>query len=250
MADREQAALLEQGARAWNAWRAERPGVRPDLARAHLVHKRLAGADLEGADLAGADLSGTDLTGADLFKADLRDAGLGGTVLARARLTRANLSGANLRSADLTGADLREAVLKAADLERADLTGARLFGAHRAGWLLEGVVCGHAYLDPRGRLRTPRRGSFEAGEFARRYRQVPGFTLAFPGPFTGLHYARLEQRVAALGARHPGWGLRLARVELGGAEVTVAFEVAAEADVAKARTALAGEGVKALEAEG
>lgn len=239
MADRDQMALAEKGVTAWNRWRAEHPGVRVDLSKAHLVHRKMKGADLCAADLREADLSGTDLSGADLRRANLSGAKLGGASLKKALLTRANLSGANLRGADLTQTDLREAVLAEADLQKADLTGARLWGAHRAGWKLAGVRCGHVFLDPEARLRVPRRGSFEDGEFERRYRVSPSFALGLNAPFDAGDYADLEGRLAELNKKHPTWGLRLAGIDLRGTEVRVLFEVATEKHVDAARAALA-----------
>jgi Pentapeptide repeats (8 copies) len=77
------------GVDAWNAWRRENPGIKPDL----------KGADISGANLSAADLSGLDLSGA-------------------------NLRGANLSKADLSSACLREAALEMANLSGVDLTGA------------------------------------------------------------------------------------------------------------------------------
>lgn len=235
MADREQVALIERGGKAWNAWRMERPGVRVRLARAQLVHRKLKGADLHGADLQRADLTGVDLSGADLRRANLGSARLGGANLSRALLTRANLAGANLRGADLTRADLREAVLKTADLQNAELTGARLWGANREGWKLAGIRCGNVYLDPRGAIRTPRRGAFDAGEFERLYRVGPAFTVTSTTPFTPSAYARLEARLAEINRKHPGWGLKLAVIDLRGGEVKVTFEVSGQRYVEAAR---------------
>jgi len=227
MADREQAALAEKGVSAWNRWRAEHPGVRPDLAKAHLVHRKLKGADLYAADLRGADLTGTDLTGADLRRANLEGAALGGAVLKKALLLRANLAGAQLRGADLTQAD-----------QKAELTGTRLWGIRQGGWKLAGVRCAHVYLDPEGRLRVPRRGAFDEGEFERRYRVSPTFTLAMKAPFDAEDYAHLERHVAQINKKHPAWGLKIGFIDLRGAEARVRFEVALETHVDAARKAL------------
>jgi hypothetical protein len=239
MADREQVALAEKGVAAWNRWRASHPGARIDLAKAHLIHHKLKGADLCAADLRRADLSGTDLSGADLRRANLAGAKLGGASLKKALMTRANLTGANLRGADLTHTDLREAVLAEADLQKADLTGARLWGAHRAGWKLAGVRCEHVFLDPEARLRVPRRGAFDEGEFERRYRVSPSFALGLKAPFDADDYAHLEARLAEINKKHPAWGLRLGVIDLRGTAVKIVFEVAAEKHVDAARAAVA-----------
>jgi uncharacterized protein YjbI with pentapeptide repeats len=90
MASDEHAAMLKNGAAAWNAWRA-----------------RIAAAP----DLSGAGLRGLDLSGCDLSRADLRGADLRGTRFADADLSGARLDGANLFKADLAGADLARASL-------------------------------------------------------------------------------------------------------------------------------------------
>jgi uncharacterized protein YjbI with pentapeptide repeats len=102
MANDEHVALLKQGVEAWNRWRDENPGTRPDLSEANLRE---------------ANLSGTNLRGANL-----REAGL----------SKANLSGA-----DLSGANLFWACLNHADLTGADLTGCRVHGVSAWGLKLE-----------------------------------------------------------------------------------------------------------------
>ncbi len=66
MADETHLKILMQGVEAWNRWREENPGVRPDLSGADLGGARLSGADLKGANLMGANLSGVNLGGVDL----------------------------------------------------------------------------------------------------------------------------------------------------------------------------------------
>ncbi len=92
MAIDEQVALLKQGSRAWNAWRAKQPEAAIDLS--------------QGA-LRGLALEGVDLSGADLRDADLRGANLSNASLVGARLEGANLFKASIDGADLTEADLR-----------------------------------------------------------------------------------------------------------------------------------------------
>ncbi|HJQ57066.1 MAG TPA: pentapeptide repeat-containing protein [Vineibacter sp.] len=90
MANDEHLALLQRGAAAWNAWRAQQ-ATAPDLS--------------------GAGLRGLDLSGFDLSQADLRGADLRGTNFAGADLSGARLDGANLFKAVLDGADLARAFL-------------------------------------------------------------------------------------------------------------------------------------------
>jgi uncharacterized protein YjbI with pentapeptide repeats len=90
LAKAEHVALLERGAAAWNAWRAEHNEA-PDLSLAslrglgltgfNLLRANLRGADLRGTNLCNADLSGAHLDGANLFKAVLDGADLAGASL-------------------------------------------------------------------------------------------------------------------------------------------------------------------------
>jgi uncharacterized protein YjbI with pentapeptide repeats len=140
MANDEHVALLKQGVDAWNAWRDENPGVRPDLSEANLQGVNLTGSDLTQRKVTEqkvteANLQGANLTGADLTEANLIAANLKGADLIEAKLQRANLIEANLREADLTeanlqGADLIEAKLQRANLTEANLQGADLMRAH------------------------------------------------------------------------------------------------------------------------
>jgi uncharacterized protein YjbI with pentapeptide repeats len=83
MANDEHVALLKQGVEAWNAWRDENPGIRPDLSEA----------DLSKANLSYANLRGANLRGADLTKANLSKANLAGASLVRARLSATTMTG-------------------------------------------------------------------------------------------------------------------------------------------------------------
>ncbi len=89
MADEKQLARLRENVAAWNEWREENLGVRPDLSAADL-----SGADLREANLRGADLCGADLSGADLSGADLSGTDLSGTDLCRATICDTNFHNA------------------------------------------------------------------------------------------------------------------------------------------------------------
>ncbi len=135
MAKEKQLKILRDGVKAWNGWREENPGVRPDLRRADLRDVKLRGVNFRGADLRravlrGANLSNADLRGAnirdaDLLDADLLDADLTGAHLLGTELTGIDLSGANLRGANLRGANLRDANLRGTHLCGADFRGTR-----------------------------------------------------------------------------------------------------------------------------
>jgi hypothetical protein len=139
MANDEHVALLKEGVAAWNAWRDENPGMRPDLRGANLIRADLRGANLNRADLIGANLREANLNRADLVRAVLKGTNLKGANLidanlSEANLIEANLYGARLWMAKLSKAKLLKAVLARADLEdtkldRADLRGAKLQGA-------------------------------------------------------------------------------------------------------------------------
>jgi uncharacterized protein YjbI with pentapeptide repeats len=142
MADEEHLARLRQGVVAWNQWRDQNPGIRPDLGeadffeairgRANLNEADLDGADLHGMDLREMDLHRANLIRTDLSRADLREANLYGADLGGADLHEANLRGVNLHLANLGGANLHRADLDGADLGRANLyeayVGGTLFG--------------------------------------------------------------------------------------------------------------------------
>src|SRR6266480_4568446 len=93
MPNNEHIAMLQHGAAAWNAWRAEY-GEPPDLSQAGLRGLDLSGFDLSRVDLRGADLRGTNLNGADLSGAHLE-----GANLFKAALDGATLAGAFLPEA-------------------------------------------------------------------------------------------------------------------------------------------------------
>ena len=132
MAIDEQVALLKQGARAWNAWRASKPQAAVDLS-----HGALRGLALKGADLSGADLRDADLRGADLRDADLRGADLSSASLVGARLEGANLFKAIIDGADLTAADLRSVQF----LQRPQLEAAHNW---QSAYRDENLTCGAA----------------------------------------------------------------------------------------------------------
>jgi uncharacterized protein YjbI with pentapeptide repeats len=143
MTNQEHLQILRQGVDAWNEWRQQAPGVRPNLRGVVLKAAGLSKADLHLADLREAhlssshlhyaDLSGADLSGANLIRAYLTEADLRGARLTEAHLGEADLKGANLSGADLSKAGLLGANFTGADLKGTDLTraqvGQTVFGA-------------------------------------------------------------------------------------------------------------------------
>ena len=109
MADHEQFELLMHDVDGWNRWRAENPGVKPDLSYAVMRGANLPLADLSWAQLRESDLVLANLRGADLRHADLSGANLIGARLLGVDLAQANICGADLSTAeDLTEEQLRQ----------------------------------------------------------------------------------------------------------------------------------------------
>jgi uncharacterized protein YjbI with pentapeptide repeats len=158
MASQHHLAILADGRKAWNEWRAKEPREVPDLRCADLRNKTLGKfnfsnallaeanlryADLRGANFAYAQLAfdkyqypfpddrvGANLSGVDARRASFHYANLSEVDLIGADLRKAVLVGANLRAADLTECDLTGATLLFADLMRTNLSRARLTGAN------------------------------------------------------------------------------------------------------------------------
>jgi len=108
MAAQEHYDLLMRDVDAWNQWRAENPGVKPDLSYAVMRGANLTLANLAGAALREADLVLANLRGADLRHADLSGANFVGARLLGVDLAHANICGADLSTAeDLTEEQLR-----------------------------------------------------------------------------------------------------------------------------------------------
>ncbi len=133
---------IQKGVAAWNDWRREAPGERPELSSAVLSFGELAGGDLScanlwEANLKKADLKDANLKGAELSFANLSEADLSGADLSGANLTEVDLSGAILRGAILRGVNGWGGLLKGADLTDADLTDADLSDANLGQTRLE-----------------------------------------------------------------------------------------------------------------
>lgn len=130
MANDHHLTILDQGVEAWNRWRTDNPGIRPNLRRAKLADRNLAGVDLSYADLHFAQLTSVDLTEANLNGANLLKANLGSTPLKHGE---DELIPTNLTNATLREAKLHDANLVRAQFVRADLTGARLWWVNALG---------------------------------------------------------------------------------------------------------------------
>src|SRR5215208_5684036 len=144
-------AILKEGVKAWNEWRAQNPLSTPDFTEAHLQKADLPGVNLQGADLQEADLQAAILDGANLQEADLRGANLQEATLQGAILLVAILEGTNLQAAILDGANLQAVDLRRANLQEADLQAAILQGANLQEATLPGATLPGAILeDARG----------------------------------------------------------------------------------------------------
>src|ERR1700736_4632448 len=100
MANDEHVAVINQGIKAWNAWREERAGNplarwSVDLSGADLHNRDLSGAALYRTDFSGADLTGADLSGSTVDNSDFSGADLSGATLVGTNVADANL--VNLR---------------------------------------------------------------------------------------------------------------------------------------------------------
>lgn len=151
MANEEHLALLRQGVKAWNEWKAQNPEIRPNLSfatgkRITIRDAKLSGVDLSRTNLSGANLSRVDLIGANLNEANLNEAYMSEAELIGADLSSADLSSADLIGANLMGANLSNVYLSGADLTKANLSGADLIGAKLIGAKLSGANLSGAKL--------------------------------------------------------------------------------------------------------
>ena len=98
MANPNHVAMLKKGVTAWNKWRAEAPGIGPDLADLDLttIAKEFLQINFQDTILTGANLIDLNLTGSDLRRARLVDA----------QLRDAKINGADIRRANFDGADV------------------------------------------------------------------------------------------------------------------------------------------------
>jgi hypothetical protein len=204
MASLEHLEVLEQGAQAWNRWRAAHPHLVPDLSGATLREARLSEVNLAGTDLSGCDLGGAFLAGGQLSRAALPRAMLNG-----ANLTGADLSRAELVSAALVDADLSGAILAGANLTEADLPGANLDGATLRGTIFNGCrLTGARNLDRCIHLGV---SYVDARTFERSRGLHPGFLRGCGLPAAEVERYRLGERAAERGAPATDGGVGAAR---------------------------------------
>lgn len=150
MANAEHVAILKQGVEAWNQWRQEHPGLRPDLREARLStfyqEKDIFPSDEE--DEPNWDwVNGIILSQADLSYTNFHQASLPQAILSRTNLLCANFSDADLQGAIFSQANLRGADLTRANLSRANFTGANLLGANLSDADLSGANLTEANLE-------------------------------------------------------------------------------------------------------
>jgi Pentapeptide repeats (8 copies) len=161
MANQKHLDVLKMGVTAWNKWREENPGLRPDLSGA-LVNAPLIGdwnskearqlrelkylsvdvaprqtgrlflpqPNFGGADLSRADFSGVT-SNSQASKARISVTQISGMPTSWRQTSQgpwANLGEANLREANLASADLTGCQLVQTNLKRANLSGCRVYG--------------------------------------------------------------------------------------------------------------------------
>jgi hypothetical protein len=141
---KEHLSILADGVDRWNAWRRQRPEIRPllyeaslsseerpaALEQANFANAVLIGADLSHAHLEGVNFHGANLGGAKLRGAHLQNANFCTTDLFRTDLSRANLTGANLQGTQLT----------LTSFEGATLVGCTIYGISAWDLKLDGAV--------------------------------------------------------------------------------------------------------------
>jgi len=143
-------ALLTQGPEgvsAWNEWRDQHPGVRPDLRDSDFTGVDLTGVNLSEANLSGARFDNANLTGANLWRlyisqasfesADLSRAHVAWSYLAYVNLDRAILHRTMLKETNLTGSTFRGAALEGSDLSATYLFRTKFTNANLSNAILE-----------------------------------------------------------------------------------------------------------------
>ncbi len=167
MTDIDFPSLVEQGADAWNQWRAANPTVRPDLSRAYLYNQTLSGFDLRNVNLERACL-----IGANFQQADLSGACLQAVYASSSDFSGANLTAADLRQGGFSESNFTAANLSAARVQSTEFAGANFTGACLAMWQADGstslndIQGAYLYLQMPPAGRHPRSGQFQPGELA------------------------------------------------------------------------------------
>ena len=123
MANPEHLKILSRGVDEWNRWRAENPGVEPDLREVHLNAEILVGINFSNtflleatiinseaalADFTGAFLKEVNFNETNLEEASLRSAALTWTIFSHAQLAEADFTGAHLGWTTFGDNDLSE----------------------------------------------------------------------------------------------------------------------------------------------
>jgi len=147
MANQKHLRIIQEGIKAWNAWRETHPGAHPNLVGANLSGADLGGADLFQANLSMVNVSNANLSDAIFIDADLTQANLRGANLSGAMLSQANLSGADLMGSYLGSAELTLANLEGANLRQADLWWTRLGTTNVSGADLSGAKIGRTIFE-------------------------------------------------------------------------------------------------------
>jgi uncharacterized protein YjbI with pentapeptide repeats len=146
--------LLNSGVKNWNHWRAQNPGIQPNLTGAKLRNRQFENINFRGVNLKNAVLCGSVLS-----KANLHGALFDGANLTDSYLNTSDLSSASLRECKCTrtimwGSDLTEAILDGAEGEKQEFRGANLTRAS-----LRDVAARHANFEDATLERTDLSGA-------------------------------------------------------------------------------------------
>ncbi len=132
MANPEHLEILGQGVAAWNKWRADNPGIKPDLSGANIrdiFEKKGYVTDDGRIDLAEVNFSKCDLQACILTRAMLFEARLDRAMAERVSLEGASITEGSLIFADFTEADFREATIVDSAIADTTFAGAKFGGA-------------------------------------------------------------------------------------------------------------------------
>lgn len=130
MAEGKHRAVLLEGVRNWNTWRAEHPDIKPDLRGLNLREEEFRGPrgrfyfdfDTALADYDGFDFSNTNLKFADLSFCRFKDADFTNALLQEAKCSNSDFSSCCFYSAKLNRTDFTDSKMDSASLEMSTLS--------------------------------------------------------------------------------------------------------------------------------
>lgn len=147
MANIQHVEILQQGIKAWNAWRMKYPKIKPDLSTLSFNGRNLSGINFSDTFLENSDLRNTKFIGANFQNAYLYNVDAQNAVFDKANLSGANLQRTIFRKAKLRNARLDFANLNESNFEEADLSKASLQEAQIKGAMFDRVILKNANLN-------------------------------------------------------------------------------------------------------